>query len=71
MEDGETVGANWIGGVAPIGLNESVAFTTAISANRTVQVDTPLFVKLMRFDDDNNYTIAGPQPITLVIDRSK
>jgi T5SS/PEP-CTERM-associated repeat protein len=59
-----SVGANWIGGVAPIGLNESVAFTTAISANRTVQVDTPLFVKLMRFDDDNNYTIAGPQPIT-------
>jgi hypothetical protein len=28
-------------------------------------VDVPLSLRLMRFDDDNNYTVAGPQTITL------
>jgi autotransporter-associated beta strand protein len=36
-----------------------------ITANRTVEVDAPLSLSHILFDDDNNYTIAGPQAITI------
>jgi hypothetical protein len=58
-----SVGSNWAGGVAPTGASESVAFTTAISANRTIDVDVAASIISMRFDDDNNYTLAGTGPI--------
>jgi hypothetical protein len=60
-----SVGANWFGGAAPSGANESVAFTTVITADRSVRVDAPLSLARLRFDDDNNYTLAGPETITL------
>jgi hypothetical protein len=60
-----SVGANWFGGVPPTSQNDAAAFTTVITANRTVTVDVPLSLRRMRFNDDNNYTIAGPQTITL------
>ena len=59
-----SLGSNWTGGVPPTGPNNSAAFTNVITANRTVTVDSPLSLVRMRFDDDNNYTIAGPQAIT-------
>ncbi len=58
-----STGANWVGGVAPTGTSESVAFTTAISANRTIDVDIPASLSSARFDDDNNYTLAGTGPL--------
>ncbi len=60
-----SVATNWLGGVAPSGVNDALAFTTAITANRTVQIDAPLSLRLLRFDDNNNYTIAGSNTITL------
>ena len=60
-----SLGANWFGGVPPTGANESIAFTTVITADRTIQVDAPLSLARIRLDDDNNYTIAGPQTITM------
>jgi T5SS/PEP-CTERM-associated repeat protein len=60
-----SVASNWFGGVAPSGENQAVAFSTVITGNRTIEVDAPLSLARLRFDDDNNYTIAGPQTITL------
>ena len=50
---------NWEGGMSPLAANDSAAFTTAISADRTVQLDVPLNLKSVRFDDDNGYTLQG------------
>ncbi len=58
-----SVGSNWVGGIAPTGTSESVAFTTAISANRTVDVDIAASLISAHFDDNNNYTLAGAGPI--------
>jgi hypothetical protein len=58
-----SVGSNWVGGVAPTGTSESVAFTTAISADRTIDVDIAASLISLRFDDDNNYTLAGAGPL--------
>jgi T5SS/PEP-CTERM-associated repeat protein len=55
--------SNWFGGVAPTGANESVAFTTVITADRTIQVDAPVSLAKLRFDDNNSYTLAGTGPI--------
>ncbi len=57
------MGSNWVGGVAPTGTSESVAFTTAISANRTIDVNIAASLISARFDDNNNYTLAGAGPI--------
>ncbi len=60
-----SVGANWFGGVAPGGVGDAAAFTTIIADNRTVTLDQPLVLGSIRFDDDNNYTIAGSNTLTL------
>jgi T5SS/PEP-CTERM-associated repeat protein len=60
-----SVGTNWFGGVPPGGIGDKAAFTTIITANRTVTLDQPLTLGSIRFDDDNNYTIAGPSTLTL------
>ena len=63
--DGQaSLASNWFGGVAPTGTNEAVALSTIITADRTIQVDVPLSLRQLRFDDDNSYTVAGPQSIT-------
>ena len=56
-------GSNWVGGVAPTGTSESVAFTTAITADRTIDVDVAASLISAHFDDDNNYTLAGIGPL--------
>ncbi|HJS09599.1 MAG TPA: hypothetical protein VJ809_18150, partial [Pirellulales bacterium] len=60
-----SVASNWFGGVAPGGIGDVAAFTTIITADRTVTIDQPLTLGTLRFDDNNNYTIAGPQTLTL------
>ena len=60
-----SAGANWFGGVVPGGIGDKAAFTTIITANRTVTLDQPLVLGSLRFDDNNNYTIAGPNTLTL------
>jgi T5SS/PEP-CTERM-associated repeat protein len=54
-----SVGSNWFGGLAPGGVGDAAAFTTIISANRTVTLDAPLTLGSVAFDDDNNYTLQG------------
>jgi T5SS/PEP-CTERM-associated repeat protein len=60
-----SIAVNWFGGVAPGGVGDVAAFTTVITADRTVTIDQPLTLGTIRFDDNNNYTIAGPQTLTL------
>jgi T5SS/PEP-CTERM-associated repeat protein len=60
-----SAGGNWLGGVAPGGVDDRAAFTTIINADRTVTVDAPLTVGTLYFDDNNRYTLAGPAGITL------
>jgi hypothetical protein len=64
-DGGASVASNWFGGVAPGGIGDVAAFTTIITADRIVTVDQPLTVGTLKFDDDNNYTLAGPQTLTL------
>ena len=60
-----SVAANWLGGVAPGGVNDRAAFTTIITANRTVGIDAPFTAGSLYFDDDNGYVLRGSAPITL------
>jgi fibronectin-binding autotransporter adhesin len=60
-----SVGSNWLGGVAPGGIGDSAAFTTIITANRTVTLDADTTVGTLKFDSPNNYLIAGPHTLTL------
>jgi autotransporter-associated beta strand protein len=54
-----SAGANWQGGMPPLGANDAAAFTSAISADRSVQIDAPLNLRSVRFDDNNDYTLQG------------
>ena len=58
-------GANWIGGIAPGGVGDSAAFTTIITAPRTVTIDVDTTVGTLKFDSSNSYLIAGPHTLTL------
>ncbi len=60
-----SVGANWLGGVAPGGIGDLAAFTTIITANRTVTVDADTTVGSLTFDSPHNYTLAGTHTLTL------
>ena len=60
-----SVGGNWIGGVPPGGVGDAAAFTTIITAPRTVTIDVPTTVGKLRFDDNNNYSLIGPARLTL------
>jgi T5SS/PEP-CTERM-associated repeat protein len=60
-----SLASNWLGGVAPGAIDDKVAFTTIISANRGVGVDAPFTAGSLYFDDDNDYLIQGPGAITL------
>jgi fibronectin-binding autotransporter adhesin len=58
-------GANWIGGIAPGGVGDSAAFTTIITAPRTVTIDADTTIGTLKFDSSNSYLIAGPHTLTL------
>ncbi len=60
-----SIGSNWLGGIAPGGIGDSAAFTTIITAPRTVTLDTDTTVGRLKFDSPNNYLIAGPHTLTL------
>jgi autotransporter-associated beta strand protein len=60
-----SLGANWIGGVAPGGVGDSAAFSTIITAPRTVTLDADTTVGSLKFDSPISYTIAGPHTLTL------
>ncbi len=64
-----SVSANWIGGV-PGAVDDNVAFSTAISADRTVIVDTSFIAGTIYFDGAKPFTIAGPGGITLAVSGS-
>jgi fibronectin-binding autotransporter adhesin len=55
---------NWFGGV-PGAIDDKVAFSTIITAGRTVSVDAPFTAGSIYFDGDKNYTVQGPGGITL------
>jgi T5SS/PEP-CTERM-associated repeat protein len=64
--NGQTsISSNWLGGEAPGGVGDVAAFTTIITADRTVTADQPLTLGRLKFDDDNNYRLAGPQTLTM------
>jgi hypothetical protein len=54
-----SVATNWTTEVAPGGVGDKASFSTVITADRTVTIDTPLTLGTVRFDDDNNYTLTG------------
>ena len=60
-----SVAGNWLGGVAPGGVGDSVTFSTIITANRTVTLDADTTIGTLAFDSPNNYTIAGTNMLTL------
>ena len=55
---------NWVGEV-PNAAGAAAEFRSAITASRTVTVDSPATVGTIHFDNANVYTIAGPQAVTL------
>jgi T5SS/PEP-CTERM-associated repeat protein len=65
-----SLAGNWLGGVAPGAIDDKVAFTTVISAHRTVTVDSPFTAGSLYFDDNNTYLVQGPGAITLDVSSS-
>jgi hypothetical protein len=62
-----SVGANWTGGIAPAGAGDIASFGNIITANRTVTVTDRVTVGTLKFNDNNNYTLAGGAGITLEV----
>jgi hypothetical protein len=61
-----SVTENWFGGTPTIaGIDDKVAFSTMITAARTVTVDAPFAAGSIYFDGGKSYTIAGPGSIIL------
>lgn len=56
--------ANWVGGV-PNAAGAVAEFHSAITAARTVAVDSPATVGTIHFENANAYTIAGPSALIL------
>jgi uncharacterized membrane protein len=59
-----SVVGNWFGGV-PNASGAEANFRGAITAPRTVTVDSPKTVGTINFDNANAYTIAGPGALTI------
>ena len=61
------VAANWTSDPAvPNGVGDTARFLSVISGNRTISQDVVgLTLGAIEFDDDNGYTISGPNAITL------
>ncbi len=63
-----SVGGNWSSGSAPNAVGAVVNFLDAISMPRTVTLDEPVTVGMMKFDNANQYTLlssAASNSITL------
>jgi T5SS/PEP-CTERM-associated repeat protein len=61
-----SVATNWFGGVpSAAGVDDKIAFSTVITADRTVSVDTPFTAGSIYFDGNKNYLAQGPAGITL------
>jgi autotransporter-associated beta strand protein len=58
---------NWVTGV-PSGLGAPANFLDKITADRTVTVDIPVTLGLIKFDNTNKYTIAGSDPNVITLD---
>jgi probable HAF family extracellular repeat protein/autotransporter-associated beta strand protein len=56
--------ANWSNGV-PVGGNAAASFGDAITAPRTITVDTPYTVGAISFDSANAYTLTGAAGVTM------
>jgi T5SS/PEP-CTERM-associated repeat protein len=61
--------SNWIGG-APGAIDDKVAFSTFVTAPRTVTVDTSFTAGSIYFDGGNSYLVQGPGVITLDVSGS-
>lgn len=61
-----SLASNWIGG-PPGAIGDIVAFSTAITSDRTVTVDTSFVASQIYFDGAKNYTVAGQGAITLAV----
>ncbi|HKD35756.1 MAG TPA: PEP-CTERM sorting domain-containing protein, partial [Pirellulales bacterium] len=59
-----SVGSNWIGGVAPGGIDDTATFSTIITAPRVVTVDADTTLGNLKFDSPISYTIAGTHTLT-------
>jgi len=59
-----SVPTNWTGAI-PNGPTDTATFGTVITDARKVTVDQPLTLAGMRFDDNNRYTVGGPNALTL------
>ena len=59
-----SVAANWANGT-PNGVDLQASFGNAITAPRSIAVDTPVTLGTLTFNSPNTYTIAGPQAIAL------
>jgi hypothetical protein len=66
-----STGSNWLGGVAPDGAGERATFGNIIGSNRSVDIDQPLTVGTLKFDDDNNYTLQGAAELILQSDNTE
>ena len=60
-----SVAANWLGGTAPGAVDDTVAFTTIITAPRAVAVDAPFTAGSLYFDGNRDYLIQGSERISL------
>ena len=60
-----SLGANWLGGVAPGGIGDTATFSTIITAPRTVTLDADTTVGTLKFDSPNSYLITGTHMLTL------
>ena len=60
---------NWSGSgtLPPNGANTTAIFDSAITAARTITVDTDVTVGTLTFNNTNTYTISGPGTITLQV----
>jgi uncharacterized protein YjbI with pentapeptide repeats len=56
---------NWSGGATPGGVGAIAKFGSAITAPRTISVDTARTVGLIEFGNLNRYTLAGPAALTM------
>jgi hypothetical protein len=59
-----SVAANWIGGV-PNGVGHVANLRNAISANRTITMNTPVTLGTLNFESTKGYTLSGVSLLTL------
>jgi hypothetical protein len=60
---------NWMSATAGVlsGVDKEVRFFSAITANSTVTANSPVTLGTVRFNDNNNYNLAGSGSLTLQV----